>query len=168
MEQLGGKRRLRGEGAFTLIEMLVVMVIASSLLGLSVTGWVHYQRSQDLRGSADELVSVLRNAQQSSYAEANSYCISFNTVNSTYTLYRSACTGVGSVQVGSPHTMKSGRISLSAPQFRQVDNSLAPSVTFDPRGTASKGSVKVVTSTSARKYTVSVEGLTGHVDSVGS
>lgn len=156
-------RRRLDENGFTLIELLVVMIIGSILMGLVTQGWSHYARSVALRGTATDISQVLRNAQQDSYAQAISYCVSFNTGSSTYQLFKYACSGSGSQAVGTARSVRSSKVTIANPSFRQSDNSQNSTVTFDPRGSASKGSVEIRGSWTSRKYVISVEGMTGHV-----
>lgn len=158
--------RSRRDAGFTLIELTIGMVITGILMGLGTAGWTSYQRSVEHRSAAQTLVSALRNAQQSSLAEAVTYCVSFDTANRAYTVYKAGC-GVGGVVVKGPVRTASTRVTLTSPAFLQPDGSTAAAVSFTPRGSASKGSVEVKRSGSSRAYTISVEGLTGRVSLSG-
>lgn len=156
--------RSSGTGGFTMIELLVGMVIVGALAAMSTSGWLRYQRTVEHRGSAQELVSTLRNAQQRALAEATSYCVSFDVTRRSYELFRSACGPAGD---GETDRTQSPRIELVSPDFQQTDGSTAPRVTFTARGSASKGTVLVTRENSAKQYVITVEGLTGRVSLAG-
>lgn len=148
----------------TLVELLVGMVIVTILAISSVSGWTRYQRTVEHRGTAQELVSALRNAQQRSLAEAKAYCVAFSTSNRSYELRKGSCTGT----VAKPATRtQSTRVSLAAPAFLQTDGSTTSNLSFFARGSATKGSVQVRRAGSAKTYTITVEGLTGRVSLLG-
>lgn len=150
-----------GDAGFTLIELLVVMVISAVLMSLTASGWASYQRKAELRQSVDEVVSALRNAQQAAFAEARTYCVQFTTASSTYVVRPGGC---ASAVVGGTKAMRSRRVVLSQPSFVQPDGTTAAQVQFTPRGSATKGSLKLArTSSGGRTYTVNVEGLTARV-----
>lgn len=158
--------RQRRDAGFTLIELTIGMLITGILMGLGTAGWTSYQRSVEHRNAAQGLVSALRNAQQSSLAEAVTYCVAFDTASRAYTVYKYACGSTGT-SVKGPVRTASARVTLAAPAFVQPDSSTSTTLSFYPRGSATKGSVKVNRSGSSRAYTITVEGLTGRVSLSG-
>lgn len=159
-------RFVKRDAGFTMIELLVGMVIVGMLAALGTSGWLSYQRTVEHRGSAQELVSALRNAQQASLAEASTYCVSFDTTNRSYQVFKFACGGAGT-SVKQPVNTQSSRVTLNSPAFLQTDGSTNATVSFFPRGSATKGSVKVKRQGADKTYTISVEGLTGRVSLQG-
>ena len=157
----GGKER-----GFTLIELTVGMVIFSIMAALGTSGWLRYQRNVEHRGTAQEVASALRNAQQASLAEATTYCVQLDPVNGAYRLYKFSC-GLGGIAVQSVKRTQSSRVGLASPAFLQPDGSTSSNVMFFPRGAATKGSVNVTRQGSTKSYTISVEGLTGRVSLAG-
>jgi type II secretory pathway pseudopilin PulG len=145
-----------------MIELLVGMVIVGILAALGTSGWLSYQRTVEHRGSAQELVSALRNAQQASLAEAVTYCVAFDTSSRSYQVFKFACDSTGT-SVKQPAKTQSSRVSLTSAVFLQNDGSTNATVSFFPRGSATKGSVKVKRQGADKTYTISVEGLTGRV-----
>lgn len=160
----GRERHERGDG-FTLAELVVVMAIIGILGVLSTTGWLRYQRAVEQRGTAQELVSALRNAQQASLAEAVTYCVSFDSAARSYTVSKFSCGSTGTM--GKTATTQSPRVGLATAAFLQPDGSSAPQVSFYARGAATKGSVKVTRDGADKTYTITVEGLTGRVSLLG-
>lgn len=154
-------RLSRADDGITMIELLVGMVIVSLLSVLSVTGWSNYQRSAELRGSAERLVSTLRNAQQSSLAEAVTYCVAFDPATRSYRSWKFAC-GSGT-PVGPAQKTASPRVALTSPVFVQASGSTTANLQFLPRGSATKGSVVLTRQGGTRSYKITVEGLTGRV-----
>lgn len=160
------RRRASGEdGGFTLIEVLVAMLIFSLTAVFATEGWLRFQRAQELRSSVDELTAVLRNAQELALSEATTYCVTFGTDNRTYNMTKIQC-GAAGTPVGSPAQTASNRVAITSAAFTQPDGSVARSVQFTMRGSATPGSVTLQRQGGTKTYTISVEGLTGRV-SVG-
>lgn len=153
------------DNGLTLIELLVAMVIFSMLLITGTTGWSSYRAAVEHRGSAQELVSALRNAQQSALAEAVTYCVAIDPDSRTYTLKKFTCAASGT-QVRS-HQTQSARVTIEDASFTQTDGTAAATVSFFPRGSATPGGVKVLRMGSDKTYIISVEGLTGRVSLAG-
>ena len=159
-------QRTNKQSGYTLAELLVVMVIVGLLGSLGTAGWLRYQRSVEHRGSAQELVAALRNAQQASLAEATTYCVQMDPASRSYRLYKFSC-GAGGVAAQPVKTTQSARIGLTSPSFLQPDGSTSTDVSFFPRGAATKGSVRLTRQGSSKTYIISVEGLTGRVSLAG-
>ena len=70
-----GPPRSRGDGGFTLIELMVTMVIAGLLFALAVGGYRAYAASQAQRGTAEGIVVLMREAQQRAVTEGVAYGI---------------------------------------------------------------------------------------------
>ena len=155
-----------GEDGFTLIELLVGMVIFGLLAVVGTSGWLSYQRNVEHRGSAQELVSALRNAQQASLAEAVTYCVSFDTTSRSHEVRKFSCGSTGIVTKPATQT-QSSRVKLDDPNFVQTDGTTNSTLSFFPRGSATRGSVKVGRQGADKTYTISVEGLTGRVSLIG-
>lgn len=162
---LPGTRTPADDSGLTLVELLVGMVIVTILAVSSVSGWSRYQRTVEHRGTAQELVSALRNAQQSSLAEAAAYCVVFSTSNRSYEVRKGSC-ATGTVTRPATRT-QSTRVSLASPAFLQPDGTTTSNVSFFARGSATKGAVQVRRAGSTKTYTISVEGLTGRVSLLG-
>ena len=158
----------RPEGGFTLIELLVVMSIAGTLALISTFSFSNWRDTSQHQGSADELVSQLRNASQRSIAEGRTYCVDVATGGRSYTLWRTACDATGA-QVAGPVTVQGPTVTLAAiltPPV-PVPAPLCPATSkclyFYPRGTAVRASVTVASTVRSKTYTVVIEGLTARV-----
>lgn len=157
------RRRLhRQDGGFTLVELVVTMSVAGVLMALTAFGWSAYLRATQQRDTAQQVLSVLRNAQQRSLAEAVSYCVSFEP--RALDLHRYSC---ADADVATTTVSDAAQVSLDDASFLQPDGSQRSTLTFLPRGAATKGSVRVVRDGSAKVYTINVEGLTGRVSLAG-
>lgn len=154
------------EGGFTLVELTVGMAIFGVLAAFGTSGWLSYQRSVEHRGSAQEIASTLRNAQQAAVAEAVTYCVKFIADGRSYEVRKFSC-GPSGVATGGEKKTQSLRVTHEAAQFLQSDSTLAPEVVFLPRGSATKGDLKIRRTDSDKTYTISVEGLTGRVSLIG-
>ena len=153
--------RCRQDG-FTLVEMLVSLSILGVMSGLAVTGWSGYAAASEHSGTRNDIVSALRAANQRALTEAKPYCVTFDTVAGTWSTRRLSCTGV---VLKGPETVEGRSITVSDAGFIQPDGSTQSQVLFTPRGTGSKGSLKVRRTGSSKVYMISVEGLTGRVSS---
>lgn len=126
------------------------MVIAGILLALAVGGWRAYSATQAQRGTADDLVVLMREAQQRAVTEGTTYGVQLSPTG-PWLLKQSPlsdCTG-GTAKGG--EVPSQGGITISGPSC----------VLFQPRGTATAGTIKVGRSGSSKVYTIKVEGLTG-------
>lgn len=136
------------------------MVIFSILAGISIGGFTKYRRAQDQRGSAVQVLEVLRNAQSRAQAEAVNYCVAFDTSTRSWRVYRSACGNPPVVISGSTTT---SNVGLGSAAFLQTDGTTSANVQFTPRGTATPGSVTITRPAATKVYTIEVEGLTSRV-----
>lgn len=155
-------RRKSDEG-FTLIELSAAMVLFGILALVAVTSYRSYQRAHDEQGSADAVVSALRNLQERSSSESRTYCLRFGSDATSWTVWRTAC-GTGT-QTGAGRT-DSSRVTLPVADRSFVDRTGVTStsdVYFYRSGMASAGSLKVRASGRSKVYTIRVEGLTGRV-----
>jgi prepilin-type N-terminal cleavage/methylation domain-containing protein len=156
------------DAGLTLIEVMVVLVLASILMTIGILAMKNYLMSHRQLGTADGIRSTLRAAGEQSLSEGRTYCVYFTA--STWTVYRSDCT-VAANKTGGPEKVQDPSITVSAVTFTPPASAVPGQSTacpvtgkcayFYPRGTALKGSLQVVRG--SKTYTVSVEGLTSRV-----
>lgn len=152
----------RGDEGFTLVELLVVIVLMGVAMTIAVGGFQRYAATSEHTGTRNDVVSALRAAHQRALAEAAVYCVRFAADGRTWTTYRGTCS-TGTVVKG-PEQVGGSRVSLADVDFVRADGTTGSrDVEFTARGTASKGSLKIVRSDGSKTYTVSVEGLTARV-----
>jgi prepilin-type N-terminal cleavage/methylation domain-containing protein len=148
---------------FTLIETMVAVVIMGVVAGIAATGWSGYSRASEQTGTRNDVVSALRAANQRALTEAFTYCVRFSADAKSWSTYRGTCAS-GTVIKG-PETVESAKVTITDLAFVQSDGSTSRDVVFTPRGTASKGSLKIRREGASKVYTVTVEGLTARVSS---
>lgn len=155
--------RPRGKDAgFSLIEIMVTIVIVGILLALGVGSFRSWALARDHEGSATSLQTTLRQTQVRAITEGVSFCVTFDTDASSYTINRYAC-GTSLVKVNGPIKTSDPRVHIEDPTFLQNGGGTTNSLLFRPTGTATPGSIKVTRNGSDKTYTVRVEGFTGRV-----
>ena len=151
----------RRDNGFTMIEILVTVVLMGIMMAIAVTGFTSWARSSVQAGQARELQSVMRQAHQRAITEGRAICLFFNGTQS-YTIYRGACDSATKVRVEGPVAAKSTQVNFTSPSFTGTSGT-STGVTFNARGTAWPGTVRITRNGSSKVYTLTVEGLTGRV-----
>ena len=154
---------LRADAGFTMIELLVTISVLVGVLAIAVTGWVGWARASAQQGTAQDIQSVLRQAQQRAVTEASSLCVLFDTTAGTWRLYRGRCESPTKTLLPGKWSTPDSRVQLTAAAFTTTTGTSLPGVSFTSRGTASPGSIQVTRTGASEVLTVSVEGLTGRV-----
>lgn len=124
--QLGFRRHSTG---FTLVELIVVMVVAGILAGFAVPRFFD-RGAFDSRGFQDQVLAGLRYAQKAAIAQHRSVCVAF-TANSL-TLTTGATAACGS-NLSGPDGSTPYRISSNAAGFAVTPAGFS----FDSRGSPS-------------------------------
>ena len=154
--------RARNDEGFTLVETLAVVAIMGVGSAIAVSGFSSYSKSAEHTGTRDGVVSALRAANQRALSEANTYCVRFAADGASWSTFRGTC-DTGTLVKG-PEPVGGSQVSVTDVDFLRPDGTSGSSdVLFTARGTASKGSLKVVRNDASTTYTVSVEGLTARV-----
>jgi type II secretion system protein H len=154
--------RRRGDAGYTMIELIVVIAIAGTLMAAAVSGWQTWSAAAAHDGAATELQGVLRQAQQRAVTEGSSTCVLFSTDADTWSVYRGTCSSETKSLLEGPDEL-GDRLRFAAPVFASGPTGTSPGVTFTPRGTATPGSVQVRRDGSETVRTIRVERLTGRV-----
>lgn len=147
--------------------VVVLMGIAGTLALVGLRG---YGATQDHQGSANELVSDLRNAGQRAVTEGRTYCVHVDDANDQWSVYRKSCT-TGTLVAGPDQPR--GDITLGGLSLAATAAGTCPTtgtcIYFHPRGTATGGPTlpnraEIQVQGPDSNITVTVEGLTGRVD----
>jgi prepilin-type N-terminal cleavage/methylation domain-containing protein len=161
-----GRARASSDG-FTMIELLVVMVIASVLMSIGIFGFTSWQQTAQQQGSASQLVSTLRSASERAISEGRTYCVDISAGTSyTQWVYRCDTTGTpAGMKIAGPYAVAS-KVSFTTTNTLPLGANCPVGhncVYFYPRGTAVATTIAVQSSARSRVYTVHVEGLTARV-----
>ncbi|MFC4785494.1 GspH/FimT family pseudopilin [Nocardioides sp. MAHUQ-72] len=147
------------DSGYTLIEVLVTIVLMGAMMAIAVAGYDRWAAASEQSGTAREIQSLMRQAQQRAVTEGRAMCVKFTSSPARYTLYRGACDDTAKTKVNGPFQVNGSRVGIGSPSFTDSTGG----VTFFARGTASPGSVTVTRQGSSKVYTLEVEGLTGRV-----
>ena len=152
----------RRDAGFTLIELMVTMAIAATVMSIGIFTFTRWQNVSFQKGSAESVVSALRNAAERSVSEGRTYCVDFSAASTqTYVVYRVTC-GTGTVAGGGSKTLSS-KVLLAASVTSTPCPASHKCIYFYPRGTASATTVVISSTARSQLYTVYVEGLTARV-----
>ena len=163
----------RCDNGYTLIELVVVMSIAGVLTSVGIFGFQNWRDTAQQQGTADEVVSILRNASTRAISEGRTYCVAIAADGRSYTQWRYSCGGTTGLTTGSAKSVQGPAVSLTTTVPFPTSVAL-PSPTpacpagskclyFYPRGTAIPAQIVVNSSARSKTYTVRVEGLTARV-----
>lgn len=153
------------DSGFSLIEVLVTMSLMGILMAIAISGWSSWSKASAHTGTAREIQSVMRQAQQRAITEGAATCVQFDTVPDTYTVYRGQCSDAGKLKVTGPVSTASN-VAIEEPSFAAPGGSSSSGVTFRARGTGSAGQVRITRIGSSKNITLSVDWLTGRVSLV--
>lgn len=181
---VGAASGSRDERGFTLIEMVVTMSLAGILVAAAAWGLHSYSDAQAERGTANNVISSLRDVAQRAQAEGRAYCVSFDkdpaspADSASWSVWRYSCTpwsgtdirgdAISSVKIDSKSAQ--GKALITSVSFATAvpsgfvggcdSTASLGCVYFFPRGVSSTGTLSVVRSGSSATYTVHLEGLT--------
>ena len=152
----------------TLVETVVTLALAGLVMTIGFLAVRNFLLSSREQGTAQQIRSTLRNAEEQALSQGRTYCVYFTAT--TWTTYKSDCTVVGD-KVSGPSQVADTSITLSSIAFPSPALAVPGQTTacpaagvcayFYPRGTALPGSLRVVRA--GKTYTLTVEGLTGRV-----
>ena len=164
VDRPSGARLTRNESGFTLVELMVVMLIAGVLMTIGVFSFVNYRKTSQQRGTAKEVVSLLRNASERAISEGRTYCVDIAADRLSTTTWQRAC-GPSGTALGDTTRTQSTKVTLEATVTNPspVCPTSHQCLYFYPRGTATPATVVVRSSARSKTYTVKVEGLTARV-----
>ena len=153
------------DDGFTLIELLVAIALMGMMAAIAVGGYSRWAESSAHLGTAREVQTTMRQAEQQAVTEGRATCVWFDVSANSYTVYRGACESATKQRVAGPNRTASVKVGLSGPSFAGSAGA-SVGVTFYARGTATAGEVSVTRTGSTKVYLLTVEGLTGRVSLV--
>ena len=153
-------RRVRLDQGFTIVELMVTMLIASTLMSIGVFGFTNWQQTSQQRGTAQELVSALRSAAVRSVSEGRTYCVGLGA--QSYVVFRGVSCSTGTLARGGARTA-GPQVSLTTNVTSAPCTAGHKCIYFYPRGTATPATVNVTSTARSKTYTITVEGLTARV-----
>lgn len=149
------------DSGFTLIEVMITIVLLGMMMAIALSGWSSWAKASAHAGTAREMQTVMRQAQQRGVTEGRAMCVWFDVAANSYTVYRGAC-DAPKTKIAGPYETGAPEVEVTAPTFTAPSGTSA-GATFYARGTASPGEVRVGRSGSSKVYVLKVEGLTGRV-----
>jgi prepilin-type N-terminal cleavage/methylation domain-containing protein len=153
--------RTPADAGFTMLEVMVSIGIAGTLMAIAVTGWQSWSRASAQDGFVTEIQLVLRQAQQRAVTTGTSVCVDFDASTESWTVKSGRCDGTTTTIEATRKAPKG--LDLVSPVFDYGDS--APDrtgVTFRPWGSATPGGFFVEREGGPR-VRVAVAGLTGRV-----
>ena len=152
----------------TMVETVVTLAIAGILMTIGFLAVRNFLLSSRELGTAQQIRSALRNAEEQALSQGRTYCVYFT--STTWATYKSDCTVTADKTTG-PSQVADTSITLGSVAFPAPNPAIPNQTTscpaagkcayFYPRGTALAGSLHVVRS--GKTFTLTVEGLTGRV-----
>jgi prepilin-type N-terminal cleavage/methylation domain-containing protein len=149
------------DGGYTLVELMVTIALLSTLMAIAVSGWSSWAKASAHSGTAREIQSAMRQAQQQAVTEGRAMCVWFDGPTS-FTVFRGRCSDATKEPVLGP-VETPPHVQIASPSFTSSAGTATTGVSFHGRGTASPGAVRITRSGSSKVYTITVEGLTGRV-----
>jgi Tfp pilus assembly protein FimT len=141
-----------------MLELLVVMAIMGILAAIAVPSLTAWTRSSQQAGVSRDLVGQLRQVEQYAVTQNTTFRVTFGATTAAIAKYDTASNAWVS--------FRSYQSTSSAVTFANANFSSSSGANvcyFTARGTATRGSIQVIRSSSSKTYTISVEGLTARV-----
>jgi prepilin-type N-terminal cleavage/methylation domain-containing protein len=143
--------KIKSAKGFSLIELLIVMAIAATLLSIAVPTYNRYRDNANLREAAGEISGDIQLFKQTAVSENRGYRINFDASANAYGIQIENPVGSGTyvnlstVKPGAQDTKNVGAgnanvVISGTPSF----SGGVPHVTFNPRGTSGAGNLVLI------------------------
>lgn len=150
--------RIRKNGGFSLTEMLVVCVLFGVAAAIVAPSFISYRQNANLREAARDLASDIALYKQKAVAENRRYRILFDQPGNSYTVQREILNNPGNYEALVPAVTKRpydicSDVIIVADPPPSFSGGVA-SITIQPRGTMSAGSLRLQHTLSSLEKTI--------------
>lgn len=141
-------KRVRG---FSLIELIIVIAILGTLLGIASYSWSRYRDNTNLRTAVRELQTDLEQAKEKARAENKTYEITFTENAPTYVITADGVTQTKSLSTIAPDLL------VESTSFNQEK------VSFLPRGTLGSNTGRIIVKNGRGSRATITVNITGRI-----
>lgn len=135
------RKRLNGQGGFSLIELIIVIAVLGILGAIASYSYMGYVNNSNLRSAARDMAADMANTRQKAVSEGLTYRTIISVGANTYTIERGDAAGAAFtvVETKSPTAFGTG-LTISSTNYTSSQ------ITYRPRGTISAGNVVLINS----------------------
>ena len=147
------------QGGYSLVEMIVIMAIFGVLVAMTVPTFSDLRQRLQYRQAAQATVAALRLAKSRAVMTNRQHQVQFNSANRTFEVRQ------GNLATASTAFTTVVRSAESYPAGVFMNLSTAATITFNPTGSATQGTVRISTAADAVQHRVMV-GTSGRIRQV--